>query len=346
MEFEQSIRQSWRRIRLRISEWRSQAGVSAGRAAEAGRDAFDHPRAGLIARICLIAALVLFVLYPLIALFHSTIDDDPDFAPKTVVPGASHAVAAGAALINREIHKHGWMANAPWFSPNALLDNMPNYQKGIVQALSRFALDMSDRIGRSGATAQVDPDLKNAADLLRYQPDIWIWSPSVSLLPTATSEQQYKRAAKALRAYNKRLGSGQAAFDRRADNLQVTLDRIGADLGASSATIQDHLDRLSGWPFDTTSDDVFYTVKGQIYAYYIVLKGLQVDFAPVIAQRDLSRPWANMMTSLRAGIALRPMIVLNGAPDSDVFPCTLCGEGFYLLRARAQLREIRDSLQQ
>ena len=42
----------------------------------------------------------------------------------------------------------------------------------------------------------------------------------------------------------------------------------------------------------------------------------------------------------------RELVVLDGAPGSDFFPCTLCGEGFYLLRARTQLREITNILQQ
>jgi hypothetical protein len=344
MEFDQSVRQQWRRIRARVAEWRTRAGVEAGRAADAGRDAFDLPRAGLIARICLVVALVLFVLYPLIALIHSTIDDDPNFAPKASAPAMSRAAAASAALINREIHKHCWTANAPWFSPNALLDNMPNYQKGIVAALSHFASQMSGRIGRAGGTA--DPDLQTAAGLLQYRPDVWVWNPSVSLWPAATSESQYRQAAKALRQYNARLGMGQAVFVRNPSNLQYALDGIAADLGASSAAIQDHIEKTSGFPLESRTDDVFYTAKGQMYAYYIVLTGLQADFAPVIARRDLAKPWASMMESLRAGIALEPMIVLNGAPDSNFFACTLCGEGFYVLRAREQLREIEDMLRQ
>ena len=318
--------------------------ISAGRAADAGREAFDLPRAGLIARVCLGVALILLVLYPVLAFLHSTIDDDPNFVPKALKPGMSHAVAASAALIGREVNKHGWRPNAPWFSPNALLDNMPNYQKGIVAALGRFASQMTDRIGRS--RGQADPDLQTAAGLLQYPPDVWVWNPSVSLWPTATSESQYRQAAKALRQYNRRLAMGQAVFDRGSPDLQYALDRIATDLGSPCAAIQDHIEKTSGFPFESHTDDIFYGVKGQIYAYYIVLKGLRADFAPIIAQRGLSRPWADMMESFRAAIALEPMVVLDGAPDSDVFPCTLCGEGFYLLRARAQLREIEDILRQ
>jgi hypothetical protein len=339
MEFDQAVRQRWREIRERFAEARTRAETQAGRAAEAGRDAFDHPRAGPIARTCLIVALVLFVLYPVIAVFHSTIDDNPDFMPKAGAPGTSRAVAVSAALIRREI-RHGWSANAPWFSPVALLANMPNYQKGIVAALSRFTSQMADRIGRGASGA--DPDLQKAAGLLQYPPDVWVWNPGVSLWPTATSESQYREAMHALKQYNTRLGDGQAVFDRRAGTLRYALDGIAADLGSSSTAIQDHIAKRPGSP---GAGGIFYAAKGKMYAYYIVLKGLQADFAPVIGQRRLAGPWAAMMDSFRAAIAMEPTIVLDGAPDSDVFACTLCGEGFYLQRAQAQLREIRDRLQ-
>ncbi|HEX3675392.1 MAG TPA: DUF2333 family protein [Rhizomicrobium sp.] len=327
MEFDQAVRQQWRRIRERVAEWRTRAGLEAGRAAEAGRDAFDHPRIGLWARVALIVVLVLAVLYPALAWIHSTIDDDPNFGPKSLKPGMSRAVAATALLINREVHKHGWVPNAPWFSPNALLDNMPNYQTGIVEALGNFVHALGD--------AHPDQDLQAATDLLHYRPDAWMWNSSAS---------QYRLAARDLRDYNAQLASGRSQFDHNAASLQTLLDRIGSDLDATAARIQNHLDTASGWPFDTVSDDVFYAAKGKLYAYSIVLKGVESDFAPVIARRGLSRQWAAMMASLRDGAGMRPWMVVNGAPDSGLFACTLCGEGFYLLRARDQLRAIRDSL--
>jgi hypothetical protein len=325
MEFDQSVRRQWRSIRARIAEWRTRAGLEAGRAADAGRDAAGH--AGPVARIALIAALVLFVLWPALAWWHSTIDDDPGFTAKISRPAMSHVVANAAALINREVHKHGWTANAPWFSPNALLDDMPNYQTGIVEALANIVHALNDR--------HADQDLQGATDLLHYRPDAWIWNSSGS---------EYRLAARNLRDYNKQIAGGASEFDRSAGALGVLLERIAIDLDAAAARVQDHLDTASGWPFDSASDDVFYNAKGRLYAYEIALDGAAADFAPVIAQHGLSRQWSAMMASLHAGAGLRPFMVMNGAPGSGLFACTLCGEGFYLLRTRDQMRAIQASL--
>ena len=67
-----------------------------------------------------------------------------------------------------EVNRNGWPANDPFFLPGSILDNLPNYQIGIIQALSRFAVDMTDQIGRTRGSSQADPDLDKAAGLLKY----------------------------------------------------------------------------------------------------------------------------------------------------------------------------------
>jgi hypothetical protein len=352
MDFGQQLRRWWRDLRAKVEGAWVRRQMPRPRPSEPNPQAEARPTReypwGLIARAALIVMLVLLVVYPVSAWLYSHIDDDAGFEAKTgtVRAGQSHAVANAVALIDLEVNRRDWAANDPWFWPTSLLDNMPNYQKGIVAALGRFAFELTDQIGRARGSSEADPDLQKAEGLLQYPPDYWVWNPSNSLLPTASSESQYRAAMKALTSYNERLAAGHAVFDARADNLQYTLSRMAADLGSTSAVIDQHIRETSGFAFQNKTDDIFYTVKGQMYGYYVVLKGLQVDFAGVIKQRDLEVPWANMMASFRAGIALRPAVVLNGAPDSDVFPCTLCGEGFFLLRARTQLREITNILQQ
>jgi len=57
------------------------------------------------------------------------VDDDLAYMPDiAAAPGGSRAVAMAAGLITREVDRHGWTANDPFFMPSALLDNMPNFQ--------------------------------------------------------------------------------------------------------------------------------------------------------------------------------------------------------------------------
>ena len=48
--------------------------------------------------------------------------------------------------------------------------------------------------------------------------------------------------------------------------------------------------------------------------------------------------------TFRTAALLQPWVVINGNPDSLFLPSHLAAQGFYQLRARTQLREIRDIL--
>lgn len=273
------------------------------------------------------------------------IDADPDFALETTAPnGGSQSVAVTADLIDREINTHRWVANDPFFMPGSLLDNMPNFQQGIIAALSRFAVELTDQIGRTRGSSQVDKDLETASGLLKYPGTVWIFDPDTSWAPTASSESQYRRAMLALRAYNERLGEGRAVFETRADNLLATLERLTADIGSSSASLAQHLAAHAGLMPDFRADDLFYANKGRLYGYYLLLRGLEVDFANVIEEKDLRGPWDQMLRSFRVAATLQPWVVVNGDPAGQLLPSHLAAQGFFLLRARTQLKEINNIL--
>lgn len=294
---------------------------------------------GIIALLILLA-----VYYPLGALIMHKIDDDLSYMPDMpAAAGGSRAVAMAAGLIGREVDRHGWTANDPFFMPSSILDNMPNFQQGMVAALARFAFELTDSLGRTRGTSTVDPDLQEASGLLQYSGTKWIFDLSTSLAPTATSEAQYRQARRALLSYNVRLARNEAVYERRADNLMATMNRMAADLGSSSAAIERRL-REGPAVFDEQADDIYYTVKGQLYAYRMLLQELGVDFERVIRERDLGPAWAQMMLTLGEGARLDPLVILNGSADNQFVPSHLAGQGFYLLRARAQLREITDIL--
>ena len=288
----------------------------------------------------LLAVVVLY--YPIGMIWIHSVDDDPDFTVEAV-EGESRAVAMAVALIERETDRNRWTANDPFSLPAVALDNMPNFQQGIIYALSRFAIEMSDQIGRVRGSSQVDKDLDSAAGRLKYPGNISFFDFAVSLAPTATSEQQYREARRALLNYNGRLSKGEATFDRRADNLQATLERNSADLGSSSAVIDNHI-ADGGFLFDFDADDIFYQTKGRIYAYYLVLVGFREDFGQIIDEKELGKAWDQMLSSLRRAAELDPLVVTNGDPDGQLLPSHLASQGFYLLRVRTQLKEIANIL--
>ena len=296
-------------------------------------------------RVLLSLALIFAIGWGGTMVARHQIDDDINFGLNdSDYKGGSHAVAVAAALIHREVDVHNWVTNAPFFLPSHYLDNMSNYQQGIIYALGRFTVQLGDQIGRARGSSQIDPDLDRAVGMLKYPANVWVFDPKTSLVPTSPSDTQYRHAREALLSYNKRLVLNQAVFDPRSDNLVVTLDSIAADIGSQSAVIEDYLREQHFWLTESHSDDIFYSTKGRLYAYYIVLREMNKDYAQVIKDRNLTDVWNNMLMSFKEAIELRPAIIIDGKPDSQFLPSHLASQGFYLLRARTNLREISGIL--
>ena len=294
-------------------------------------------------RVGAAAIAILFIYFGVGMIWYNTIADDLDFQPSTtyVFEGGSMAVSTAAALVAREAER--WAPNKPWLHPAAGLDNMPNYQLGILYSASRFAVELGDALGRTRGSSSIDPDLDRAAGLLKYDGTIWYWG-SGNLVPTATADSQYLQGVAALLSFNQRLASGSATYDRRADNLISFLDRVTSDLGSASAALGERSLQSNAGYFDLRADDVFYNIKGRLYGYSLILRDIGADFGSVIAEKQASSIWEQMMASLRTAAEMSPPIVANGTGDGMVAPSHLLAQGFYLLRARTQMKEVTDAL--
>jgi hypothetical protein len=291
----------------------------------------------------LLIAIVIFIpcWYLIGGLVYQRINDDVDFRQDAALTdlGQSSAVATAAALIKRETKR--WSPNEQFWSPAITLDNMPNYQLGIVEAVSRFAIEMVDQLGRQRGSSASDKDLKAAAGYLRYDGTIWIMQ---DWKPTASAEAQYTRAVEAFEKYNLRLAAGDAIYDKRADNLIELLSRIAADMGSASAALDQRTLESNAGYFDFGADEILYNVKGKLYAYYLILRDVGVDYSDVIAGKKITPIWDRMLSNFRRAAVMSPLIVSNGAQDGAIMPSHLSALGFYLLRARVQLREVTDTL--
>lgn len=329
-----------RAVRTRTDDVRSRLARRSG----SGTGSRGRAVLGWIAGIVI---LLLILYYPIgMAVVHE-IDDDTSYVSPIAdtVENGSRAVAITASLINREVKEKRWVANDPFFLPGAALDNMPAYQQGIVAATARFAFVLVDQIGRTRGSSETDPDLQEAAGQLQYAGNIWHFDLSTSLAPTTTSEARYMKARRSLLSYNARLSDGEAIYERRSDNLQSTLDRFALDLGASSAAIERHIDERAGDWLDMQADEIFYNVKGQVYAYFLLMRELGKDFDKLMAERELHTVYQQLLTSLEQAAKLQPLVVVNGRPDAQMQPSHLAALGFYLMRARTKLREITSILQ-
>lgn len=291
-----------------------------------------------------VALPLLFVAYIVIGMIWvNRIDDGLDVRSSRANAGAS-TVSVMVALVKRETDTNNWTPNDPFFLPGWWLDNTPNFQKGIMGALSRFSFELRDQLGRRRGSSSIDTNLEKAASNLSIEPERWVMDFSSSWLPTRPSDQYYREAIGQLEAYNREVATGQSVYDVRSDNLLATLDRIALDIGASSAALDRFIsDEAGGFLPDRGADDLFYQVKGQVYAYTVLLNAIREDFAAVIENREIAALYDELLKSMTAAATLDPMVVSNGAVDG-VIANHLSMQGFYLLRARTQLKEVSNIL--
>jgi len=261
----------------------------------------------------------------------------------------SMIVDATADLIDFNVNQNAWLSSnilyklglfgLPW-DRTPFFDNKAAFQRGVNQAIRRTAIELVDTLGRVRGTSGIDADLQKARGNLQFDEETWYFSMN-PFGPKTPTPSFYRSAIDDLRSFNRRLEKCDAVFDARGDNLLVFVDRIANDIGATSAILRERSENYnSGW-FDTRADDRFWFAYGQLYGYYGILTAAKVDFQGIIAQRGLTQLWNELEEQLRASLNIQPAIVSNGAESGWLMPAHLATLGFYLLRARSNLVEVR-----
>ena len=130
-------------------------------------------------------------------------------------------------------------------------------------------------------------------------------------------------------------------FDARADNLLQFIDRVANDIGATSAILRERSENYNAGWFDPRADDRFWFAYGQLYGYYGILRATQADFQDVLVQRGLTQLWSQLDDQFRSALRIQPLIISNGDEAGWIMPSHLATMGFYVLRVRSNLVEIR-----
>ena len=241
------------------------------------------------------------------------------------------------------------------------MDNMPNWEFGVLVQSRDMALALRNDLSRSQSQSTEDKDLVNAATKFHTDTSLWILPPA---------ESQYRNGIKSL---NKYLGllvktsESNAQFYSRADNLVDWLGLVKKRLGSLSQRLSASVGKkqlntdLAGDAeakqstpnassnFIKTSwyevDDIFYEARGQTWALIHLLRAIEVDFNSVLRKKN-------------ALISLRQIIrELEGTQQAMWSPMILNGKGFgfvtnhslvmasYISRANAALIDLERLLQ-
>lgn len=277
--------------------------------------------------------------------------------PATGATTTTTLILVAEALLNKP---GGYISNdiAP---PGIWLDNMPNWEYGVLIQVRDMSKAMREAFSRSQSQSREDVDLILAEPRFNFDNDSWIFP---------ATESQYGEAIRYLDRYLERLASeeGDAQFFARADNLNYWLSTVETRLGnlsqrLSASVGQQRLNTdLSGDPDVPRSlsapgdtmiktpwselDDVLFEARGSAWALIHFLKAIEVDFADVLEKK-------NALVSLRQIIR-----ELEGTQQTIYSPMILNGSGFgilpnhslvmasYISRANAAIIDLRRLLAQ
>lgn len=266
--------------------------------------------------------------------------------------GKSSIVEVAADLTDFNVNQNAWIPSMlaskmglfgmDWkYTP--FFDNKAAFQLGINEILRRTSFELVDRLGRVRGTSQIDQNLQDARQNLNYPENRWYLTTTAPyfISPTPTT---YRAAVRNLRAFNDRLMACGATFDPRADNLLRFIDTMTNAIGSTSDILRDQIEvSNAGW-FDTRADDRFWFAYGQLYALNGILAGARSDFRKIIDERGVTKTWEEAESQLRSALNMQPLIISNGAEAAFIMPSHLATMGFYLLRVRANMTEMRDIL--
>ncbi|MGO6902478.1 DUF2333 family protein, partial [Rhizobium ruizarguesonis] len=271
-------------------------------------------------------------------------------APKTCQRSAIVDVAAD--LTDFDVNQNAWISSMLLYKMGffgidwdhtPFLDNKASFQRGVNQAVRRTSAELVDTLGRVRGTSGINNDLQSARGNLQFDENSWYFGLN-PFGPKTPTPSYYRSAIGSLRKFNTDLALCNVIFDGRADNLMQFIDRIANDLGGTSDMLAERSENHNrGW-FDTRADDRFWFAYGQLYGYYAIMAAAQADFSQVVAERNLGTIWGGTMRQFQAALRIQPAIISNGRVDGLIMPSHLATMGFYILRVRSNLVEIRSVL--
>lgn len=260
------------------------------------------------------------------------------------------------------LNKSGGYLSNDQMPPSVFMDDIPNWEFGVVNQVRDLAKSLRNDMSRSRTQSTEDTALQTAEPHFNYQNDAW-------LLPSTESE--YGAGRDALEVYLQRLvdANNQAAqFYARADNLADYLDLVEKRLGSlstrlSASIAQERINVDIGGAVRAESstderaaisvktpwleiDDVFYEARGSAWALILFLHAVEIDFAPVLRDKNAVAHMQQVIRELEGTQATvwSPMI-LNGSGFGFVANHSL-SMASYLARANAAVRDLRQLLEQ
>ncbi|MDX1406179.1 MAG: DUF2333 family protein [Woeseiaceae bacterium] len=245
--------------------------------------------------------------------------------------------------------------------PSVFLDNIPNWELGVLQQVRDLARVIRNDYSRSQSQSREDPDVAIAEPKFFFDNDSWILPPT---------ESEYRDAIAGFERYRDRLSGTdtEAQFFARADNLREWLAQVEKRLGSLTRRLGDSVARdvintdLAGDPAAAANttlgdqvpvrtswfkiDDIFFEARGTAWALLHFFRAAEFDFADVLKDKNAVVSVRQIIRELEASLApLRSPMVMNGGGYGLTANHSLVMAN-YLARANAAVINLRELLDQ
>ncbi len=293
-------------------------------------------------------------------------DHEPDFMslpeaasiekPIVGVATTSMLVQSVETLLNK---RGGYLSNDVT-PPSIFMDNVPNWEFGVLQQIRDLAKTLRNDYSRSQTQSIPDPDLEIAEPKFNVSSDSW-------MLPSA--EGEYQKGADSIKKYLTRLqdtSKQDAQFYARADNLNEWLSLVEKRLGALSLRLSQARPQIrintdlagdanaqqstktsseviasSSW-FEI--DDNFYEARGTAWVLIHYLRAAEIDFKPVLDDKNAIPTLRQIIRELESTQqSVDSPMILNGS-GMGMFANHSLVMSSYISRANSGVAQLRNLL--
>jgi hypothetical protein len=246
--------------------------------------------------------------------------------------------------------------------PGLYLDNMPNWEKGVLTQVKDLSRVIRNDYSRSQSQSKEDVDAVLATEKFFSESDSWLFPPT---------EKRYREGIEAMTRFRDRLTGNEvpeAQFFARADNLREWLAEVEKRLGSLSQRLGDSVastrinENLALDPSAESAqsqpdslhvrtswfeiDDIFFEARGTAWALVHFLRAAEFDFANVLQDKNAEASVRQIIRELEASLAgLSSPMILNGS-GYGLFANHSLVMANYLARANAAVINLRELLDQ
>lgn len=323
-----------------------------------------------ITRSAGIAALVYMIIIGVLIFIWDSEPDLFNVAPVSrETPAAGRSTVAGLIttgtlirVMNTVLEKRGGYLSNDIFPPGLLMDNIPNWEFGVITQSRDMVRALRNDFSRSQTQSTEDSDLTVADPQFHFNTESWI-------LPA--TEKEYRKGIRALENYRNQLdmvNETDAQFYVRADNLRnwlaIVEKRLGSlsqRLSASVGQVRINTDLQSETAATQSTetpqtrsvktswleiDDIFYEARGSTWALIHFMRAIELDFEQVLVKKNALVSLRQIIRELEATQAfVWSPVILNGSGFGFVANHSLVMAS-YISRANAAVIDLRNLLEQ